>query len=66
MRIGVISFDFVTSAGMEIQFLVARTGSKSNPQNKIISSLAQVTAGDWIMKYALVIFVASATTCAWY
>jgi hypothetical protein len=34
---------------MEIQFLVAATGSKSNPQNKIISSSAQITTGDWVM-----------------
>lgn len=36
--------------GLEIQFLVAATGSKSNPQNKIISSLAQVTTGEWTME----------------
>jgi len=36
--------------GLEIQFLVAATGSRTNPQNKIISSVATVTTGDWVMK----------------
>jgi hypothetical protein len=36
--------------GLEVQMLVAFTGSHSNPQNKIISALAKVTRGSWTMK----------------
>eukprot|EP00600_Ochromonadales_sp_CCMP1393_P013967 CAMPEP_0175006020 /NCGR_PEP_ID=MMETSP0005-20121125/5631_1 /TAXON_ID=420556 /ORGANISM="Ochromonas sp., Strain CCMP1393" /LENGTH=591 /DNA_ID=CAMNT_0016261319 /DNA_START=427 /DNA_END=2199 /DNA_ORIENTATION=+ len=36
-------------SGLDIEFLVAFQGSRSNPQNKIISSKAAITTTDWVM-----------------
>ena len=33
---------------LNIQFLVAWTGSRSNPQNKIISSIAEIETSKWV------------------
>ena len=41
----------ILPTGMEVQFLVAATGSKSNPQSKIISSVARITTADWKMRW---------------
>lgn len=35
---------------LEVQFLVASTGEKYNPQNKIIAASAAITTADWVMR----------------
>ncbi len=36
--------------GLRLQLLVTASGEKSNPQNKIVASVAEVTTSDWVMK----------------
>eukprot|EP01037_Dinobryon_pediforme_P033159 gene33159-38472_t len=35
--------------GLTVQFLVAPTGEKVNPQNKIVAALAQLVVSDWTL-----------------
>lgn len=37
-------------SGVNIKFLVAQTGEKTNPQFKIISALAEIITSDWSSK----------------
>lgn len=34
-------------AGLQVKFLISYTGEKQNPQNKIVSALAEVITSDW-------------------
>ena len=36
--------------GLTVQFLVAPTGEKVNPQNKIVAALAQLVVSDWTLR----------------
>lgn len=36
--------------GLNLEFLVAASGERSNPQNKIIAARAEVVTQDWVMK----------------
>jgi hypothetical protein len=42
---------YVLHAGLNYKFLVAYTGEKENPQNKIIAASAEYTQSDWKMRY---------------
>ncbi len=37
---------FCSDSGIDVKFLVVRTGEKANPQNKIISALTEVVTSD--------------------
>jgi hypothetical protein len=36
--------------GLNIQFLVSYSGERSNPQNKIVSALAEIVTSDWTFR----------------
>lgn len=37
----------IRHAGLNIQLLVASSGERTNPQNKIVSALAEIVTSDW-------------------
>lgn len=52
---GIFNFSyFVTHSwemiGLNIKFLVSYSGERSNPQNKIVSALAEVITSDWAFR----------------
>lgn len=40
----------VGRSGLNVQFLVAATGEKLNPQNKIVAARAELVVSDWTMR----------------
>lgn len=37
-------------SGINLKFLIASSGEKLNPQNKIVSALAELVTSDWVFK----------------